>query len=180
MAGVERSGDGLERLRVALEGLAKAQVKVGFFPQSKYPDGTPVAYAATVQEFGSPKGKIPPRPFMRPTVEQRRQEWSALIAGAARQAIESGTPLDVVEVLGQTASGDIASTIREIQNPPLSPVTVLLRQWRRGGVQVTRKTVALAARLIDAGMATVPGGTAAKPLVDSGVMFNAVSYEVEQ
>lgn len=170
----------MERLRLTLEGLAKAQVKVGFFPQAKYPDGTPVAYAATVQEFGSPKGKIPPRPFMRPTVDAKQKEWATTVAAVARQSIVDGEPLNVVEILGQTASGDIASTIRDIQSPALSPVTVLLRQWRKGGVQVTRKTVALAARLIAAGAATVPGGTAAKPLVDSGVMFNAVSYEVEQ
>lgn len=179
MSNIRHTG-GLERLRVTLESLAKAQVKVGFFPQSKYPDGTPVAYAATIQEFGSPVGKIPPRPFMRPTVDARQKEWSATVARATRQALQDGEGVDVVEALGLIASGDIAHTIKTITTPALSPVTVLLRQWRRGGIKVTRKTVAIAATLIEKGVATVPGGTAAKPLVDSGVMFNAVSYEVEQ
>lgn len=48
---------GGNKLRQALADLAKkvekgGHVNVGFFPEATYPDGTPVAYIASVQEFG--------------------------------------------------------------------------------------------------------------------------------
>lgn len=181
MAGIKH-GAGFDQLRQTLEGLDRAQCRVGFFGSSKYADGTPVAYVAAIQEFGSPSTGTPPRPYMRPTVASRRTAWIEVVRRASRDAIvNTQDGGQVLEILGQVASGDVAKSIKNLTAPALSPVTVLLRQWRRGGVEVTRSTVALAARLIAQGAASpAMGGTFAKPLVDSGILFNAVSYEVDK
>lgn len=46
----------LAQLKAVYDELAKKQLKVGFFAHSKYPDGTPVAYVAAIQELGYPAG----------------------------------------------------------------------------------------------------------------------------
>jgi hypothetical protein len=52
--------------------LSAGELQVGFMENADpYPDGTPVALVAAVQEFGSPSNGIPPRPFMRPAVAER-------------------------------------------------------------------------------------------------------------
>lgn len=52
------------RLKAVYDELNKKQLKIGFFEHSKYPDGTPIAYVAAIQELGY--GPIPPRPFFAP------------------------------------------------------------------------------------------------------------------
>ncbi|MDL2105264.1 hypothetical protein QQJ69_19235, partial [Proteus mirabilis] len=57
----------LAQLKAVYYELARKRLSVGFFEHSKYPDGTPIAYVASIQELGYPAGGIPPRPFLRPT-----------------------------------------------------------------------------------------------------------------
>lgn len=51
--------------------------KIGWFPSAQYEDGTSVAYVAAIQEFGAPEVKIPPRPFMQPSIQTHMPEWRA-------------------------------------------------------------------------------------------------------
>ncbi len=53
----------LKRLQKALSAADKSDLQVGWFESAKYDDGTPVAGVAAIQEFGSAKNRIPPRPF---------------------------------------------------------------------------------------------------------------------
>ena len=50
-------------------GLTSKTVKVGWFPSSVYPDGETVAFVALQNELGDPAKGIPPRPFIRPTIQ---------------------------------------------------------------------------------------------------------------
>ena len=50
--------------------------EVGFFEESTYHDGTPVAYVAYLNEFGNHN---PPRPFMKRTFDSRHPAWAKLI-----------------------------------------------------------------------------------------------------
>ena len=52
MASFKRQGPGIKKLVVALE-KSSIKAQVGWFPGAKYADGTPVAYVAAIQEFGS-------------------------------------------------------------------------------------------------------------------------------
>jgi len=159
---IRKPGPGKEKLQVLLNGLKSDKVgKVGWFPSAKYGDGTPVAYIATIHEFGSPRNNIPPRPFMRPTIAKRKESWKALAEQGARAVAQGRYTVDkVLEEIGNQAAGDIGKTISEIQSPPLKAATVRARMRR----YADKKTV----------------GLLTKPLNDSGLMISSISSEVEE
>lgn len=106
-----------------LQGLDGLEGKVGWFESAHYPEGTPVAYVATIHEFGT--SRIPARPFMRPAVADHGQEWMDTLAQGARAAIQgSMDPANVLEVVALQAAGDVAQKIQAVTAPPLSPVTI--------------------------------------------------------
>ena len=61
-----------QTLDINLKALAKIEGKVGWFESAEYPEGTPVAYVAAIQELGH--GKIPPRPFMAPAMKKNKEK----------------------------------------------------------------------------------------------------------
>lgn len=122
--------------------------QIGFPSGKNYPDGTPVAYVATIQEFGAPAVNIPPRPFMRPTVRQQKDKWVKLVEkGIPHVVMGKLTAFQVLDGVGMQAAGDIQTTISSIYSPPNSPATIK----RKGS---------------------------AKPLVDTGYMLASVSNSV--
>lgn len=161
MATVKRTpGPGAERLKLLLQGVTNKVGKVGFFETSKYEDGTPVAYVATIQEYGAPERGIPPRPFMRPTIAEKQNEWKGLAEQGARAMLDGkATGEQVLEVIGLKAAGDIRKAISAVTTPALKPATVAARL--RG--YKDKQTV----------------GSLTKPLVHTGVMLNAVTSVVE-
>ncbi|MTC15647.1 hypothetical protein [Providencia alcalifaciens] len=176
----------LAQLKKVYDELGKKQLKVGFFEHSQYTDGTPIAYVAAIQELGH--GAIPPRPFMRPTMTEHRQEYSQLIGRAAKAAVKGNiTVSEGLKQVGEKAVGDIQMTIRSIQTPPLSMVTLLLRKRRKQeGFKAGGKAVGQA--YCDANFIgprskkdkTVDvSGVSTKPLVDEGLMLQSVSCAVE-
>lgn len=94
----------LETLTLRLKELAGIQTAVGWFESAKYEDGTPVALAASVNEFGH--GPIPPRPFFRPTITAEKTAW-ANDAAAGAKAILNGktTAFNVMDAIGKRAGG---------------------------------------------------------------------------
>jgi hypothetical protein len=149
-----------KNLQIALKNLQGKVGKVGWFEKSKYEDGTPVAYVATIQEYGYPAGNIPPRPFMRTTIAEKQQEWKK-IAESGSKAILNGkaTVGTVMEAIGLKAAGDIRKKISLITAPPLSPRTIEARRSRRAD----KKTI----------------GLLTKPLIDTGIMFGTLTNTVE-
>ena len=146
----------------AMKGLQGADLQVGFFPSAKYSDksSTPVAYVAAIHEFGSPSQGIPPRPFFRPTIANRKKQWSAAIEHfAKRLLIGEGTPEQYLEQLGLAVAGDIKKTISKIKTPALSPRTIKAKRRK------------LAAKGLDAGNLN-------KPLVETGLLIGSLTYEV--
>lgn len=154
---VKNPGGLSEHLQKAIADLETKRLSVGWFDTAKYEDGTPVAYVATIQEFGYPGGNIPPRPFMRPTIAEKRDEWTDTLRKGSKQVING--KLTVTQMLGQfgmMASGEIAQTISQVTSPPLKPSTLRARQSRK-------KTP----------------GVSTKPLVDTGLLIQSVSSKVE-
>lgn len=148
------------RLDALIEQSKHMTLRVGFLESAKYANGMPVASVAAIQEFGAPSRGIPPRPFMRPTATAKKADWSALFARGARAAIVGTIDLrSVFEQVGGVAAGDIARTISKIQAPPLSPKTILARQYSYASGQQRV-------------------GNLTKPLVFSGILFNSVTHEV--
>jgi hypothetical protein len=162
VAQVKRSSPtSLKSLAEHLKELDGLETRIGWFPTAKYPDGTPVAFVAAVQEFGVASKNIPARPFLRPTREKYIPEWRALAAqGAKAMLAGKQTAWSVMEAIGLRGAADVAKTISEVFTPPLSPKTIAARLRKRSD----RKTV----------------GLLTKPLVDSGLMISTVTSQVRK
>lgn len=101
--------------------LTSKQLKVGFLEGSTYPDGTPVPMVAAVNEFGNPANNQPPRPFFRNAISAHEKEWQD---AAEKLAKGDADTADVLSTLGEVIANDIRESIRKLDAPPLSPVTV--------------------------------------------------------
>ena len=122
--------------------------QIGFPSGKNYPDGTPVAYVATIQEFGAPAVNIPPRPFIQPTVRTEKNYWSSVLASQIPKVVRGKmTAFDALDLVGIVAKTGIQQKISSIYSPPNSPATI-----RRKG--------------------------SSKPVIDTGYMLASVSNSV--
>jgi hypothetical protein len=120
---VRREGPGTAKVLATLEGLDGLEGKVGWFESAHYPGGTPVAYVATIHEFGT--GRIPARPFMRPAVADHGGEWLELIGQGVKASMMGGqSPAEVLELVMLQAAGNVGEKIQAVTSPALSPVTI--------------------------------------------------------
>jgi hypothetical protein len=176
---------GIQRLRNKLLKLTrrvdkKSKVKVGFLAGATYANGTPVAMVAAIQNFGAPARGIPPRPFFSSMIADKQAEWGP----AAGRLLKDNDydSLATLEQIGQGIAGQLRQSIIDTNDPPLSPVTLMLRKMRTDNpdLVVTGKTVGEAARRVADGDSY--GGVSTKPLVDigpeGGHMLQSVDYKV--
>lgn len=177
-----------QKLKQQIDALGKLKMSVGWFPSAVYPNGVPVAGVMAVHEFGAsfmhPGGTkykvlddglaaflnsgatdftgitkphqitIPPRSFMRSTASEKSQSWSETAEMLGRRVLAGKMePTQLAEALGMQAVGDIQKTISQITDPPLSSSTIAARRKR--------------------------GNSNTKPLVDTRVAFNTLTFTVE-
>lgn len=173
-------------IKKALAELDSKEIRVGFFDTAKYPDGTPIAYVAAIQEFGYKS--IPPRPFMRPAENKNKAKWAKQIAEGVRAALDGKVTIEhALEQVALGAAGDVKKAIKAVNSPPLSILTLLLRKHRKNpdGEKVGGKLVGKKAGEIgfmgprpksDKSMSI--SGVSTKPLVDTGMMIQAVTGAV--
>jgi len=157
---ITRDRKNADTFKKAMAEIEKHCVKIGFFEDSHY-DKAPVAYIAAIQEFGYAAGNIPSRSFMRTTQKEKQSHWSAL-AQKAFVACSKGriSAEDVYDRLGMDAQKAVFKKIKSIKAPALAEGTIKARKRAKanGGKGAT------------AGIS--------KPLIDTGIMLAAVSYEV--
>lgn len=146
-----------QALRQRIENIKAAKSKVariGVIGNQQYDDGTPVAFVASVHEYGAPSKNIPPRPFFRPTIANKKSEWRA----AATQLLASGATIeDALEILGSKAAADVSETLSQITEPPLQETTIKARN---------RKYKSKSSKV------------STKPLYDTGLMAASISHDV--
>lgn len=160
------------------DGFDGMEVKIGFPSNIQYEDGTSVAFVATIQNYGAPAAKIPARPFMSPAFEKHKDKWQKVIAsGVQKAALGNGNAFDTLDLAGRVAAEDVKQEIEEVTSPPLSPITLLLRDWRREGRTITGKTVGEAAAAIRDG---VTPQAANEPLTDTGFMIASVTHGISK
>lgn len=112
--------------------------------------GTPVAAIAAIHEFGG--GDVPPRSFMRSTVEKRQDEW---IKAAVAYLKNNPTKIhQAFAVIGELASKGMQEAIEAGIPPALSEETI--ERKRKRGKQKPDL-----------------------PLVDTGTMQESINYEVK-
>ena len=158
----------LHDLKKRMKSLEEYSAQAGWFESARYDDGVPVAQVAIYNEYGT--SRIPPRPFMRPTAESQKGEWARATGKVVSQVLRGKMSAEQgMTLVAQKAAGDIRQTITQVFEPELSPVTVLLRQWRKEGKDITGKTVGDAARAVAGGQRGE--GVTTKPLIDTGHML---------
>lgn len=171
---------GGEKLTAYLKSMAKKMAKpgtlrVGFLEGAKYPNGTPVAMVAAIQNYGAPRRRIPPRPFFTNMIADKKGEWPGAIAGLLKSG---SSPKQALEIAGNAIAGQLRQYIIKTNAPPLSKVTLMLRKMRHENpnIVITGRTVGEAARRVATGESTA--GVSTKPLIWSSHMINSVDYEV--
>jgi phage gpG-like protein len=168
----------LDKINERLAPLKEKVIQAGILG-GQYEDGTNIAYVGAIQEYGAPAANIPPRPFMSTTAATRKKEWTDLMGkGIAAVAAGQISADDLMEQIGSLMAADIQKTISEIQEPALSPITVMLRGMRSNdpNLVVTGKTVGEAAARVANGDDNY--GASTKPLVDIGILLKSISYKV--
>lgn len=164
--------------RIGRDASRAGSVKVGFLSGAAYPDGTPVAMVAAIQNWGAPKANIPPRPFFSNMIADKSPEWPRAVGDLlVDNDFDSAKALEQV---GQGIAGQLRQSIVDTNDPPLSPVTLRLREMKRANpdLKVTGKTVGEAKRSLVANPKINLSATARKPLIDTGYMLDSVDYEV--
>ncbi len=174
--------------------LQSMELKVGFMADATYPDGTSVAMVAAQNEYGGlvyqpartqtlefkqnkvgevgnrfvKKGKgnfvqdvvipahafyIPSRPFFRNAIAKNSGEWRTTLV----KGLRAGKPVEIVlEVMGAQIQGDVVESIATLVDPIISNKTWNKRRNRK-----------------------VMPNNSDKPLVDTKVMINSVTYRVD-
>lgn len=126
-------------------------VRVGYMDGERYPSGLPLGAVARTQEFGTPK--IPPRPWIRPTLDAKKGLWAQAIAAGLKAS--AGDEAEIRR-MWDARGGEIVACLRDgidkANTPPLSAYTIARRQAR--------------------------GNSSTKPLVDTGAMRDKLSFRV--
>ena len=150
-----------ERLK-AVRKLEETTVKVGLPPSA----GSRLRFILAVQQHGSPLMRIPPRPVIRPALAQEdvRQAMAEAMKDAVSAAWKGEDPRPALEAAGQAGADGIRAYIDAGIPPPNSPVTV------SGGWIWNRKA--------QKGV-HVSGKGFDKPLYDTGELYHAFTFEIE-
>jgi len=185
----------LANLNAAIKGFDNLKLKVGWFETNKYPDGTPVAYVASIQEFGVS--------FTHP--------------GGTQYVIRDGKAVFVKNsftgpVAGVTGAHAITIPPRPFMRPAIAQnennwskvVTQLSKQVLKGSITAEGMmdglggivSGAIAKAITDVSSPPLTAGTIAtkrarmadkgttgsldKPLVETRLMFDSVTHVVEQ
>ena len=140
-------------IRKALAARGVADVEVGFFKDSRYPDGTPVAAVAAWNEFGTEGGgwggPIPERPYFRGALSNVRPALSRHIADRVdtkKMVVDD----NLAEELGAMVTGAVQKEIVELREPANAPATLALKAPKTN------------------------------PLIDTGTMRTSVTWKVRR
>ena len=152
---ITQDNSGSEALEKLADQIKKSKLEVGFFESATYPDGTPVAYVAAIQEFGYPAGNIPSRPFFRNAISNN-DGWKQLATKAMNAVVEGRMELNqALNQMGLKMAADVKDSITDGSYEALKQSTLDARQSRKR-----------------------TQGVASKPLIDTGQMMRSVTYAV--
>lgn len=174
---------GGEKLEKYLAEMAKkvsspGTLRVGFLENgTPEANGMPTATVAAMQEFGT--STIPPRPFFRNMIAAKSNSWGPALGTLLKTTDYDGAA--ALETMGQGIKEQLQDSINNTTEPPLSPITVMLRGMRsqrgRDG-KITGAMVGEAAARVAAGKTNY--GASTKPLVDTANMINSADFEVKK
>lgn len=153
MSSVKVNTAGLDKLKAKAIDLSKAHVKVGVLASkggNADHDGIAMIELAAIHEYGSPAANIPERSFIR-SAFAKKTELNAFVTKLAKAIVDG--KLDArraLHMLGTWAAAKVKKNITERDIPP----------------PLKPKTIARK--------------KSTKPLVDTGRLLNAITYEVSE
>lgn len=140
-----------EALKLQVEKLSGAHVRIGVLTGPHENADITIAELAVIHELGAPAAGIPERSFIRASLERARPEMVQFIAKLAKAVVLGRiTSAQAHGLLGEWAVAKVRDYILEGQGvpPPLKDATIA----RKGS---------------------------ARPLVDTGQLLHSISYAVE-
>ena len=127
-------------------------VKAGILNNATTTDGKSIAEYAVYNEFGT--SRIPARPFMRTVAKEKPKQWiGEMVRHIRGRATDPVIWKQALGVAGESMKSDIKDSIQNGNWTPNAPATVAAKK-RKGKVEPDH------------------------PLIDTGQMLAAVSYEV--
>ena len=121
----------------SMKQLEDMTARVGWFEEATHRKGGSLAQIASVHEYGKTfsiaKTKatitIPPRPFMRPCIEENNQKWQKLFDSAFVQDVATGLhPLSrAFQKVKIQMVQDLKSSIQNVDGDPLKESTIKQR-----------------------------------------------------
>ncbi len=136
-----------------LKKVAANDILVVGYPKEKqnaYPDGTPVAQVAALNEFGSESNKIPARPFLKTTMHNNRSKYKKILKASLKRIVTGKeTKKKELDKLGLIIEKDVKETITSIRSPKNSAKTIARKK-------------------------------SSNPLIDTGHLRASVSHEIRE
>ena len=146
-----QGGDKYQKLLAKMAEIAGG-VKAGILNNATTTDGKSIAEYAVNNEFGT--SRIPARPFMRTVAKEKPQQWiGEMVRHVRGRATEPAVWKQALGLAGESMKSDIKDSIQNGNWTPNAPATVKAKA-RKGKVEPDH------------------------PLIDTGQMIAAVSYEV--
>lgn len=189
MATVTRKNAGALAQHVkALEELDGYAIKAGWDKSAVYENGMPVAQIMAGNEFGVASRSIPARPTGRPARANNKPKWDRMLMEGSKDVLAGRTSAaDVMDKIGTEMENDWVAAIVALMSPALSPITIMLRKWKKQGRTITGKVVGEAAAKVykngKNGFASYDesfAGVSTKPLIDSGIAVDTLTHIVEK
>lgn len=158
----------VQRKRVDMSKVREGTVRVGFFEDKRYDDDLPVAQVAFWNEYGTKvEHGMPPRPFMRPAVFEKKSDLEEKLRSRYRQAFKDGeNTMNVLEAFGEYVVDIIQKKIDATFTPENAPITIK-GGWL--GFKGKRKNVYVVGK-----------SGKSHPLKDTGYMYDSVAYQCEE
>lgn len=154
----------LDDLIAKVRSLKGVKLKAGVLGAYYVDTKQSVAQVALWNEYGT--ANIPSRPFMRNAVRDNSSKWMAEAFGGINAYLKDGEPLEnVTNHVGAMMQADIQASI-ESNTPPPNKRSTLRRKSRR---------------VVDRYGKPIEGDSGTKQtLIDTGTLFDAISFEVEK
>lgn len=156
-----------------LEEIKEARVKVGVLDDGKRSEERlTVAQIAAIHEYGTEDGRIPARPFVKPTFDKQRDKLVKMAKNLMGQVIDGKISVKQgLNLLGSQLAADIKATV-VAGVPPPNALSTIIRKARK-----SKKFTAVAENI---GQAFGQAGILAsvKPLIDTGRMLGAITWVV--
>lgn len=182
------TGGGGARLRKALKALEGREVRVGWFEDAEYPDGTKVASIAYIQEHGairkiksksddtkSELAVIPPRMPLRISAETQMEKIGETINMLVIQAAETGEIDQGLNRIGALAASHVKDVISSNLPPPNAESTVdgMLLKDKEGKEYRAGSSPDKGNRKFGQGKGS------SRTLIDTGQMLKTVQWEIK-